>query len=425
MIRDKIHDAVSNAGMKGLMILLSLLPVISVAQYSPNSLYSIYGLGEINTSSGTGKVSGMGNAGIALRSGTCLNNLNPASYSKFDSTSFIFDFGLGGYHSAFRSQSEQKYASDINFNHLAIGFPVTKWWGGSAGLLPFSTVGYNISTAIPVEGKLFDIETQFVGKGGINQFYFSNSFSITRQFALGLNLSYLMGYITQNEINKLETLGIDNIYTSRIRHFNNLFYSFGFHYSLNLNNDKLSIGATYNPLQRLNTKYSIEIMVEDADTLKSKSEIQDDFIIPVSMAGGVAYEINSILSFAFDYSVQNWSDAGYSKDVARLVDSYSFKFGMEFRPEYQSKSNLWNRMQYRLGGYYEKTYLRLRNNDIIDRGITFGLGFPIGRQRSTINLSMVLGQMGTLNDGLIRETYGNFIISFTFHDYWFMKRKFD
>jgi hypothetical protein len=98
---------------------------------------------------------------------------------------------------------------------------------------------------------------------------------------------------------------------------------------------------------------------------------------------------------------------------------------MEYRPEHQSKSNLWNLMQYRLGGYYEKTYLKLKNNDIMDRGLTLGIGFPIGRQRSTVNLSMVLGQMGTLNDGLIRETYGNFIVSFTFHDYWFMKRKFD
>ena len=424
MISEKKYDSSVKYSRVWLLITFIIIPGITIAQYSANSFYSVFALGDLNTS-GTGKISGMGNAGVALRSGTYLNNLNPSSYSAFDSTSFIFDFGLAGYTSAFSSRSEKKIASDMNFDHLALGFPITGWWGSSIGIIPYSTVGYNITTSIPVEGKILDVETLFVGNGGINQFYLSNAFSIARQFSLGLNLSYLMGSITQNEINKLGVFGLDDIYTIRTMHFNNFHYSLGFQYCLNLNRDKLSIGATYSPLQKLSTSYSIEVRIEDADTLKSDSEVLDDFIMPASFSAGLAYEVNSILSFAVDYSLHKWSDAGYSKDVARLTDCYSINFGMEYNPVQQKNSTFWNVIKYRLGGYYEKTYLTLKGNEIIDTGITLGLGFPIRRQKSIINLSIGLGQLGTLNDGLIKETYGSLTLGLSFHDNWFIRRRFE
>jgi len=424
MIRIKTFDPYSRFTLKGLIMFLSLFPAISTAQYSTNSLYSMYGLGDLNKSR-TGKISGMGYAGVALRSVTYLNNLNPASYSSFDSTSFIFDFGLSGYSSFFSSQGTKKFASDVNFNHLAIGFPFTKWWGASFGIVPYSTVGYNITSSIPVEGKILDVETQFTGNGGINQFYFSNSFSIARQLSLGFNLSYFMGYITQNELTRISTLGLDNVYTIRTRHFNNLHYSFGFQYELKINNDRLSIGATYSPLQKLRTDYNIVVRIEDGDILKNETDVLDDFIMPSSLSAGLAYEINSTLCFALDYSLYKWSDAGYVKYVARLTDCYSINFGMEYNPVQKKNATFWNVIKWRMGGYYEKTYLLLKGNEILDKGITLGTGFPIKRQKSTINISVGLGQLGTLKDGLMKESYGFFNLSLSLHDYWFFRRKFE
>jgi hypothetical protein len=425
MISKNIKDSVISSALVWLTVLLpALIPVSAGAQYSTNSLYSFYGLGDIN-SSRTGKISGMGGAGIALKSEGFLNNLNPASFSTFDSTSFVFDFGLAGYYSSIRSQGENKSASDINFNNIAIGFPVTKWWGSSIGSAPFSTIGYNISTFIPVEGKMLDVETQFTGKGGINQFYFSNTFSLSRHLALGINLSYLMGSIIKNEINKLEPFGLDNLYTIRTRHFNNLYYSFGLQSGLKLNNDNLSLGVTFSPPQKIKTKYSVLVLIENADTLENRNEHIDDVLIPLALGIGVAYKFNSILDIAFDYSYQKWSDANYSMEGARLVNSYSYNFGLEYNQKQPLNATFLNLIIYRFGAYYEQTYLMMRNNAIKDYGINFGIGFPVKRQKSTINLTMGLGQLGTTSQSLVKQTYGSLKLSLTLHDYWFLKRKYD
>ena len=81
-------------------------------------------------------------------------------------------------------------------------------------------------------------------------------------------------------------------------------------------------------------------------------------------------------------------------------------------------------MVYRVGTRFEKTGLVLNNQPIEDFGITFGLGLPVGGL-SKINIGVELGQLGTLNSGLIKENYGNIMLGFSLSDVWFIKRKYD
>jgi hypothetical protein len=82
-------------------------------------------------------------------------------------------------------------------------------------------------------------------------------------------------------------------------------------------------------------------------------------------------------------------------------------------------------VRYRIGGYYESTYLEMRANNIKDRGITLGAGIPIGRQKSSIDIAFGIGRLGSLNNGLMQKNYGSIKIGFNFLDYWFIKRRFD
>ncbi len=394
------------------------------AQYSSNSIYSLYNLGDLN-SSGPVKTSAMGGAAFALKSEDFLNNLNPASFTEFDSTTFMFSMGLNGYVSSFESMNESKSAADFNFNHIALGFPVTKWWGSCAGVIPFSSVGYDILTTVPVEGTNTSIETKFTGTGGVNQFYLIHSFRLTRQLSLGINVSYLMGTITQTELNNMATFNQSDISTVQTRYFRNFYYALGLQYNQQFYDNKLSIGITCSPGQKLNTRYSMEIIIPEADTLHSKPVNKDDYMIPLSLGAGLACNIHSNLEFVFDYGIQKWSDAELSFNKARLTDSYHYNFGIQYRPAQKLIRSYLRSIRYRLGAYYENTYLEMRGNPIREIGITFGAGIPVSWQKSTINIAIGIGKLGTLNNGLVQETYCSFNLGFDFHDYWFIKRRYD
>jgi hypothetical protein len=99
----------------------------------------------------------------------------------------------------------------INFNHFTFGFPITKWWGSALGLVPFSSVGYDISITVPVEGTNTNIEKQFTGSGGVSRFYMMNTFRLFKQLSIGIDVSYLMGTITQTELNKLKIFDYNDI----------------------------------------------------------------------------------------------------------------------------------------------------------------------------------------------------------------------
>jgi len=99
--------------------------------------------------------------------------------------------------------------------------------------------------------------------------------------------------------------------------------------------------------------------------------------------------------------------------------------GIEVTPDPDALRGYFNRVHYRLGGYYSNSYLSIRGEQIKDYGITFGVGLPFKGTKTTFNLGMVLGQRGTLDNNLIKENYGIINLSFTLHDFWFFKRKFD
>jgi len=77
-----------------------------------------------------------------------------------------------------------------------------------------------------------------------------------------------------------------------------------------------------------------------------------------------------------------------------------------------------------VGARFEETGIVLNNQPIEDFGITFGLGLPVGGV-SKINIAVELGQLGTLDGGLIKENYTNIMLGFSLSDIWFIKRKYD
>jgi hypothetical protein len=113
-----------------------------------------------------------------------------------------------------------------------------------------------------------------------------------------------------------------------------------------------------------------------------------------------------------------------------MANSHDYIVGFELIPNAFSLTRYLARVRYRAGFRYSQSFLQLRGSQLTDVGITFGAGFPIldrtrrGTQ-STFNVIFELGKRGTVQNDLIRETFGSLTLQLSLHDYWFIKVKYD
>ena len=123
----------------GVLVWLTLLS--AEAQNNTASPYTRFGYGELaDRSFGAGRA--MGGIGVGLRSPKQINPMNPASYSCMDSLTFIFDFGASLQSATYKDASNKFKKLNGNVEYIALQFPITRWLAMSAGLLPYSFVGY-------------------------------------------------------------------------------------------------------------------------------------------------------------------------------------------------------------------------------------------------------------------------------------------
>lgn len=401
----------------------------SLTTYSP---YSRYGLGEIRTR-GYANTKAMGGISQGVRQGTWINYLNPASYTSQDSMSFIFDFGVEGTAVNYRSGDQSNTNSTGNLQHLAMQFPVTKWLGASAGIQPYSNVGYRIKhTEMDpyLLSSIGPIKYYHNGSGGISQFYLGTAVEPFKNFSIGVNMSYLFGaidYKTETEFPEYTSyIGFEELTSVVVR---DIAFSFGAQYTMFFGEDndyRIIIGATLDNQASLNADHIRFIstpMGSSNDTISYEEDSSSSIEFPSNYAAGFTVSYRNKFMFGAEYSFQDWTKAKFLEANDLLSTSQSIRFGMQYTPNPYDLRSYLKRVSYRAGFYHTNTFLKLRDNQINDYGITFGVGLPLRRSRSTFNISFELGRKGTLNNGLVREDYGIINFGFTFYDFWFLKQK--
>ena len=108
-----------------------------------------------------------------------------------------------------------------------------------------------------------------------------------------------------------------------------------------------------------------------------------------------------------------------------MANSIGLSVGGYITPNPDAVKGYMNAVTYRAGFHYNETYLNIRNNQLTDVGISFGVSLPIRRSLSQLNLGLVAGSRGTTEAGLIKENYLNLSIGFSLNDKWFVKRTID
>ena len=412
------------------------LSTISFSQISTNSPYSRFGLGSLS-SSVSAQQSALGGASVVYFNSNSINPENPATYSSFEPKSFLFSTALNSSIHNFKTSNQSQNESNTTFSHVSIGFPVNKFFTVSSGLLPYSSVGYNLDY-MDYEAWLEDsVSVSSSGSGGLSQYYLGTSIQLHKTLSVGVNASYLFGGLSRNktanfnntdifDVSSVDRTNITGIsYTTGIL-FNteiskNQYFAFAlsFQNSTNLDAKQTLIGTTYDLTgSSLVVKDTFQNVIQNAA-----------IFMPKKISTGASYSSDKLLLVA-NYSSQNWSDYqllvdGVSIQDDNLKNSICYSGGIQFTPDYNAHNKYWKKIQYRVGGRYNKTYLNLRNNQLTETSLTFGLGLPVKRTNTFYNFSMEFGDKGTTEDNLIKEQFIRFTFGVTFKGIWFVKRKYD
>jgi len=406
--------------------LLLLFVLNASAQVRTHLPYSIFGIGELNPK-GLSRNLGMGKTGIANSSAHYLNNLNPASYHDLDSISFFFDFGIGTDIVKYETEFDTQHGYDFNFKDIAMGFRVSKNWTGGLGIVPFSTVGYKITSQKNVEGTTDVFTADLTGTGGLTQFYMDNSYVLFDHLSLGATTSYIFGTITSTETVYYDK--VPNVITStETAHLNKVLVDFGFQYFFNLNKDsRVSIGGIFGNTHKLNFKEEIKITQANGQIFEDKVTQDGTFDFPMYFGGGLSLELGNKLSVNADYLFRNWSAVNTNSTNTEFsyVNTNAYRVGVEYIPGRMNEFGFMGRIAYRAGFYHEGYYVEINNKSIDETGFSVGMGIPFLKNKTTVNVSYNSGVRGSIANGLIRERYHSIMLSFSLHDWWFIKAKYD
>ena len=170
----------------------------AIAQQTTSSPYSRYGIGDIG-GKGYGQSFAMGGSYIAMQNDTTqmffINNGNPASYSNMR----LVTAELGAKYNRVTLQSadNKQTVNNASLAYISLAFPFKKWWGASAGLLPFSSVGYKVSDEQDIT-NIGKVKYLYEGAGGINQVYFGNAikpfYGLPRHYQMSSKYAALKSY---------------------------------------------------------------------------------------------------------------------------------------------------------------------------------------------------------------------------------------
>lgn len=157
-----------------IVVVITLLTLQSAfSQNNTNSPYTRFGYGDVTEATPT-ELRGMGGTSIANNSKSTINPVNPASYSGVDSMTFMFDIGAGLRYSRFSDLNTTAGTMNANLEYITMRFPLAKSLGFSAGLLPYSFVGYAFSLSDSISMPVAPSETprkigftqSYLGSGG-------------------------------------------------------------------------------------------------------------------------------------------------------------------------------------------------------------------------------------------------------------------
>lgn len=437
-----------------------LLSLVSVSQILTSSPYSRYGLGELNLQTFS-NAAAMGGSFIAYQQDTAapffINAANPAGLSGIRMS--ILELGGQAQFTRISSATSSTNKKNVNFSYGSVGFPLKRLGGAAFGIMPYSTVGYKITSTQEVSG-VGEMTYNFQGDGGINKvflgtglkpfrkqlgkFYKTDRYDsliahgeskklknikflkqLVSEFSVGATGNYLFGTINQTT---------DVIYPGSIVYFNtkrqrqvqvsDFTFNGGIqtHFTIDSVRSKgkhralkqkvrIGIGAFVNTPMGIRAKQSNIIynysldgfgIERPKDTILNSQNIQGSITLPLEMGIGFSIKKGEKLTVLLDAATTNWKGFKYfDAPNTDFKNSYRVSAGLNYTPNKDviGLSNYYKKVQYRIGVSYSDGYLDLKNTNVRNYFVSAGLGFPVG----SVRFAGIWDEIGMVN---ISAQYG-------------------
>ena len=414
----------------GIYILFFLLITgeVSFAQQTTSSPYSRFGMGNLN-SQFSSVFNSLGGGGYAINDSKIINPFSPASYSSYQSNSFLFSTGINNETIDIQSLTDNQTVNNLSLSHILFGFPLTKKIGSSFGIIPFSSIGYSMQN----RDDIFGADMLYDGDGGISKVYFGSSLELHQNLSVGANASYLFGGLNRRKRLVFDDETIFNSRSNSLINIKGIYYEFGAVFSKKIDDNNSQISISINTSNNTNVDAKRTNLVETFEYSGTNEIVKDTFVNSVEKGSmvlpkytnlGLAYSLDSWL-FVFDYSTQNWSDYELFEESDSLINSQRISGGLQYTPDISSVNQFYKRCHYRVGLALNTTPLQINNTQLEDKSISFGIGIPIKKNKSTYDISLILGQRGTTSNNLLKENYVKIGLSMSFEGIWFVKQKYN
>ncbi|MEO8415507.1 MAG: hypothetical protein ABI472_17735 [Ginsengibacter sp.] len=400
------------------IVLIFCLATVKAYTQNVSSPYSIIGIGDIETSY-FNRTSGMANTGIAYRNNRFVILNNPAAISELQDQLFLVEFTARGKFANFsgKSLTTNLTGKDFGVERMSLGTRITKWWGTSVGLMPFSTSNYSFSGTKNLQGTDITLPVEYDGSGGINRYYFANGFRITKNLSVGINTSFLGGSLTEQDSLLSPDLNAD-LYTTKNIYIRNWYVDYGIQYHIPVSKKwAINIGATYAQKTALNAQYTALVKDNNGDTLSNKVINNTFFTLPNSTGLGIALIKDKKMTFLADYRFQDWTSLNIKGLNYALVNSSRYSVGAEYSKLKEYMGISYETFNVQAGAFYNKSYLEINNEQLNDLGFTIGAGVNSKRSAFSYNFSFEYGTRGSQNS-VIKEKYTVFTIGLSYKDFW-------
>ena len=406
------------------LVVATMLAVGAWAQNATSSPSSRFGYGELNNNL-PGAYRAMGGVGVGMRSNKVINPAQPASYTACDSLTFMFDIAGSLLYTNYGDANGTTNRMNGNLEYMTLQFPLwRRYIAMSVGVNPYSAVGYKFALndslkqddpTLPGDEYVYHHTKAYSGEGGFTQVYGGLSFNICDWVALGANIYYMFGDVTQRRSLHFTNAALDsvsqvdnlNANSLRLRYGMQVFHTFGKH--------TINLGAVYEHKQAFSRMSYEQLETTTNDTVATMS---GGFEMPMMYGVGLSYDYANRLLVGVDYQFQDWVHAAYFGDDKELNSRHRWAVGLEYRNDPTSRKYV-DRMLWRVGANYATSYTNSYNQP--ELGVSLGVGLPLRTTGTVINTTLEYGRRGGSN--VLTENYLRFIINVSISEHWFFKRK--
>lgn len=426
-----------------------------LAQNNTKSVYSSYGLGELQMQEGNG-LKGLSGSSMGLIPGTFPSLGNPLGIAGRERVDFDFGFEFNNRLQQTNTAQRSDWAGNVNHVSLAYNVWHKKFimrdssgkeirkiplkYNQMLGVAPYTAVDYNY--AIEGDTNTYKSLLSVGGNGGINSIYWNHAIQVfDTTFSLGFSAQRLFGSITTSRLKNIlsdsNSIGYQQTIDQRIK--GNRFSLSAAHSAKIDSGGKFrqTISAQYTFSSNLTSNTNIMLRtVEDFFAVKdtiSTSNPSGNITLPSAMRFGYGLQKENNWAVSLDFQLSDFTQFKNTLDSSQLLGMQRASIGFLLNPDRARTSNKklewYKKVEWSAGLFYQTgPYAVKINNDLTsvnEYGISFGVGLPMirrtkyGPTASYVYLSTQYSQRGNVTNGLIKEDIFRINLAMNLSDIWF------